>query len=438
MGELVDCYAVEIPIKSSNVVLNLVKRSIRDFDSIPLLHLRRLAKPAYLPAHLRVQLPSSDNSPSPTDASTSTGSDTSPSISRSTSPASPTGSPPPTATPRPQTIVLLVCPIHLVSSERLTAILSTAAPFLPSPTLQVSPYPLKLLTLPAPLHPPTTGQAASSWTATHWPTVYKRNNPFGAHPAIVSRAESEIKDVAGKWLQLAQSVGQVCKEQGWGIGAGCVIVERSGGNNGKERSQTPTKKWERVVAVAGDARWYGRPDGTNTAATSQVESNPLAHAVMRAIAMVANKRLALGSDPSKKEQLLSSEPDYPFLSKPLTPLEARYASTTDNLSHNGYLCLDLELYVSHEPCVGCAMAALHSRFGRLVFGRRMQRTGALVAEVQAGKAFVDGGLGYGLFWRPELNWKGLVWQFQREVDTDGSEVCEENGADEPFSEETSV
>lgn len=50
----------------------------------------------------------------------------------------------------------------------------------------------------------------------------------------------------------------------------------------------------------------------------------------------------------------------------------------------------------------CSMAMIHSRFTRVVFERRMHNTGALTAE---------GLLGYGLFWRKELNWTMLAWQW---------------------------
>jgi len=40
----------------------------------------------------------------------------------------------------------------------------------------------------------------------------------------------------------------------------------------------------------------------------------------------------------------------------------------------------------------------------------MPLTGAMMA---------DGGLGYGLFWRPELNWKFLCWRWEDDGDFGG-------------------
>ncbi|WP_425430210.1 tRNA adenosine(34) deaminase TadA [Cedecea neteri] len=42
-----------------------------------------------------------------------------------------------------------------------------------------------------------------------------------------------------------------------------------------------------------------------------------------------------------------------------------------------YRLLDTTLYVTLEPCVMCAGAMVHSRIGRLVFGARDAKTGAI-------------------------------------------------------------
>jgi len=89
-----------------------------------------------------------------------------------------------------------------------------------------------------------------------------------------------------------------------------------------------------------------------------------------------------------------------FQDSPLFEIEAENSRQSGN--GDGYLCHGLEIYCSHEPCVMCSMAIVHSRFGKVVFARRMQQTGGLCA---------DGDLGHGLFWRKELNWTMLGWQW---------------------------
>lgn len=45
-----------------------------------------------------------------------------------------------------------------------------------------------------------------------------------------------------------------------------------------------------------------------------------------------------------------------------------------------YLCLDFDVYTTHEPCSMCAMALVHSRIRRCIFIRSMPQTGSLKAE----------------------------------------------------------
>ncbi|CAI4046810.1 hypothetical protein SKDZ_12G3460 [Saccharomyces kudriavzevii ZP591] len=42
-----------------------------------------------------------------------------------------------------------------------------------------------------------------------------------------------------------------------------------------------------------------------------------------------------------------------------------------------YLCLDYDVYLTHEPCSMCSMALVHSRVRRVIFLAQMQRTGCL-------------------------------------------------------------
>ena len=132
--------------------------------------------------------------------------------------------------------------------------------------------------------------------------------------------------------------------------------------------------------------------------------NVMAHAVQRAIAIVAKKRLRMaGTNPTLLDRSL-------FCDIPLTAVEEG-PYEQDNIAANGYLCVDLDIYLTHEPCVMCSMAILHSRFRRCIFAKRMPLTGGMTADT-AGNATNPGkGLQHGIFWRPsELNWKFLAWE----------------------------
>lgn len=259
---------------------------------------------------------------------------------------------------------------------------------------------LHLRTIPVPALAPTSAAQAAYWTEKYWPTVFRNTNPYGPHPSILRRAELELLADGGPegWMNLAQQVARESMAAGAGIEVGAVILNRN--SKGKK---------DAVVAAAGDFR---RQNNTLLSNFSDVcgSGNVMGHAVMRAIGMVAKKRVLV--DGNRLEEWAPSENGgerTPFLDAPMTPSEEWYFRL-DSLDANGYLCLDLEIFVTHEPCLMCSMALLHSRFGRVVFGRRMPKTGALTAEGD----FIRGkqSLGYGLFWRPvELNWRLLCWEF---------------------------
>lgn len=264
--------------------------------------------------------------------------------------------------------------------------------FAPLRVPQMKASQLQLRTINVPLLPPTSKDQASRWSQDFWPTIYKKHNPFGPHPSIVSRAENEMRAFAGKWMGAAESAGVDVSENGIGEPIGAVVVDRNS-------SRGPS-----VVVVAGDARWY-------RAGEKKGSGNVLAHAVMRAIGLIARKRRALLGEiiEDRTDPVTSSF----FEDQPLTSAEID-AYSRDTLAPGGYLCLGLDIYVTHEPCTMCSMAILHSRFGRIIFWERLPQTGGLAVE--QGKAIVDcpsnsASPSYGLFWRPELNWKLLAWRW---------------------------
>lgn len=265
-------------------------------------------------------------------------------------------------------LFLLVGATSLISPEELRNALS--------PILD----PIIICSIKVPRLAPTSQEQAKLWSSQYWPIVYKKSNPFGPHPAIVSRAEEELNEEVGKWMDLATEVAQSSSSAGIGEEIGAVVVERKNGV-------------ARILAVVGDARWMNWPKFG--------PGNVTAHAALRAIAMVAD---GIKIQEENKAGMVSEKgtPDGKmiFRDQPLNTLETNHHKSAEWV--DGYLCHELELYITHEPCVMCSMAIVHSRFGRVIFGNRMPKTGGFCADSE---------LGHGLFWRKELNWSLLAWQW---------------------------
>ncbi len=321
------------------VFYSLIRSLIPNDGGLDLQHLRRFVKYEHVPEDVRIAFSAARTNSAETDASTK--------------------------------LYLVIGSTNALPEQTLIESLSATISDLTICSIQV------------PLLAPTSQEQATLWTAKYWPTVYKKSNPFGPHPSIVSRAEEEIRDDTKRWLDLAADVAQEASTTGCGEPVGVVIVERRDGN-------------ARAVAIAGDARWLAWPRGGS--------GNVAAHAALRAIALVAEGLKARDRtelDEQESCATIMEEVDI-FHDKSFLLLEKEYYDPSGN--ENGYLCHELEIYCTHEPCVMCSMAIVHSRFGRVIFENRMPVTGGLCA---------DGDLGHGLFWRKELNWTLLAWQWLR-------------------------
>jgi tRNA-specific adenosine deaminase 3 len=373
-----------------------VQAAIPDFKTAEISHLRRVVQFKYLPPHLQKQfypptrLPRGDDDNPAAPALLSA----SPSLAL----VHDTPSPPPPVDDSRETAgedsaerfdlvrYFLLCPTKHIQHADLFALLRQCPPF--DTKNAIAP---RVFYVTVPALAPISAEQAALWSDKYWPISYKNTNPYGPHPSLVQRNAAEIEGEAGGWLALASTAGKQISEQCLGEDIGVVVVDRMKG--------TP-----HVIAVAGDCRWRS-PTGTTEEHTGT--GNVMAHAVQRAIAMVAKKRLrAAGTDPALLDRSL-------FCDSPLTAVEEEYYEK-DNIASSGYLCVDLDIYLTHEPCLMCSMAILHSRFRRCIFSTRMSRTGGMTSD-SVDETPLSGGLKHGLFWRPtELNWKFLAWEFKEE------------------------
>lgn len=67
-----------------------------------------------------------------------------------------------------------------------------------------------------------------------------------------------------------------------------------------------------------------------------------------------------------------------------------------------YLCLNMHVYITHEPCVMCAMALNHSRISKLFYIKSVPETGGIEPT--------SGG-GHSVHWNKNLNWQYEAWRY---------------------------
>ncbi|KAI2465716.1 cytidine deaminase-like protein [Annulohypoxylon bovei var. microspora] len=356
---LCQVYVTRAPQKSASGIIDAAKRVAGDNDTARNLpHLRRCIKPADLPPHLKTAFVNEGNGRS-------------------------------VHMTKAQWLYIILGPKKELSYEGLQKELRL---------VDGMEEELWLGEITVPLLAPTSQVQANMWSQEFWQTIYRKNNPLGPHPSTISRTETTVARDAAVWIAVAQNIAEKAYKAGMGEPIGAVIVKQA-----KETTQ--------IVAIAGDARWHEH-DGS-----FGCTGNPMSHAALRAISMVAQKLVRAESRPESEEQIMEFEcfKDRPLLHDEQTVFDL------DHPSPDGYLCHDLELYLTHEPCTMCSMGILHSRMGKIVFCRRMPLTGGMTSEDRAHDVCEDsgdcegscgGGQGLGLHWRKELNWTLLGWEFE--------------------------
>ncbi|KAI5458002.1 cytidine deaminase-like protein [Mariannaea sp. PMI_226] len=349
---ITQAWITRAPTKQANDVITALRNMQPDASANPLPHLRRCSKPADLPAHLKTQF--MNDSP----------------VGRQIHTAKSTW------------IYIIIGEVKDFDKEDIVSAVSG---------IEGLEKDIFIAQIPIPLLAPTSQVQAAMWSSQFWPTVYRKNNPLGPHPSMVARGTEEIKEDASLWMALAHRVALQAKEAGIGEAIGAVIVQRDGGK-------------VELVGLAGDARWHQESSGGLLGA-----SNPMTHCVLRAISMVAQKLVRHERRAANLPVVVPNLEYDAFQDSPLIELE-RQCFDQEHPNKDGYLCHSLELYVTHEPCVSCSMGILHSRMGRAVFCSHMPRSGGLSSDDRPD----GGGRGLGLFWRRELNWSLMAWEWERE------------------------
>jgi tRNA-specific adenosine deaminase 3 len=155
----------------------------------------------------------------------------------------------------------------------------------------------------------------------------------------------------------------------------------------------------------------------------------------------SNLTIDPSTDPSQSQlhhPPLPAPPPSTIVADPAIQTTMPTAPRIRTRSQGGYLCTDLDVYLSHEPCLCCSMGILLSRFRAVIFPRRGRlESGGLASEpviapvadgleetASAGASAVDGQSEreyYGLHWRKELNWRALGFEFVEDGDVEGED-----------------
>jgi len=396
----------------------------------------------------------------------------------STGSSSPKGHSPPKKPVKQNILHLLIAPKPAIE---LTTIYGILRPLLFPSFPEVS-------TIEVPLHASISQEQADEWSTLYWPAIYKRGNPFGPHPPYVEQTINRTLPKVPEYMALVREAAKQALNSGNGIEVGALVVDPSN---------------EEVVAIAGDGRQM--TFGGDEEASGCMWGNPLEHAVMRVVGMVAAKRklredLEIGTKIDIEEGIaMMKDRENTLRHIPSTDIEKAYfysinkkqlaatAIFTDNsvttpitgedtatlidtekkgrgdtsnpvcndvyrstnvfvqgFKETGeYLCHNHIVYLTHEPCVMCSMALIHSRIGMVVIDgrkkagrpgwgglyvggsqhfrpaeerrrqqRRKERKDSEGSGSEVEKSSDSGmGAGYGLFWRKELNWKFLAFEW---------------------------
>ncbi|KAL3466541.1 hypothetical protein BJX64DRAFT_284478 [Aspergillus heterothallicus] len=472
-------YVAEVNVKSAAKVVKVLDAAIPRDPARPMNHLRRFAKQGNLPSHLHPLL--LGDSPSPQSIFVLI--------------------PPPL--PEVELLQELLAPFTLNQSTPS----NTQPQANPAGQVQVTLHTIKVPTLPPLSASQASKWTKELWPVVYNPAAARAT--VAPPVQVLNRTREFIQPDAGWYLSLAREVAREALHSGRGRGVGAVVVDPEIVERILDVGGDMEERWaDAIVAVAGDARYSrreaGQPSvaelhtggGPNPAAAgydADLEGGPDLHALMRAAEIIAYKRRVGDPDAESDRPDLSPLEEY-FTAQldstataeskaeaqdtdtdvtqvpekyqktgmdesqaiPITSVSntAPHAEEEGSLTsalrirpraQGGYLCTDLDVYLTHEPCICCCMALLLSRFRSVIY----PQTGRMVSGGLASEPVIEpvpvpeaemtetpqhsehsehsaneanpkkSRQYYGLHWRKELNWRALGFEFVEDAPQGG-------------------
>jgi tRNA-specific adenosine deaminase 3 len=219
----------------------------------------------------------------------------------------------------------VVSPVLDISLDALTESLSSSSAFkdLPIPTLSI---------LEVPANPARTPAQAKEWSQAYWPVVH---TPIKEDVLAKNRAESFSRGKVEWMRSMCQQVIQLSQQARKRGDHGIVCLAAESWDASVHALRGTKKNKPVILGKAFDSR--------------KTSKNPFGHAAMNLIAQVAELDTT-----DKRPHLPSSEAAY-------------------------YLT-GLTVFMTHEPCLLCSMALLHSRITTLVYVKSSPGAGGCGSE----------------------------------------------------------
>ncbi|GBC00524.1 hypothetical protein RclHR1_03890009 [Rhizophagus clarus] len=112
--------------------------------------------------------------------------------------------------------------------------------------------------------------------------------------------------------------------------------------------------------------------------TRNSTKNPLRHAILNCINNVASSEKSNCLEKSNKVEIIQNQKvDNVVIN--FNSESFSYQQKDDNNNENKitYLCKGFDIFITHEPCIMCSMALVHSRIGRVFYGHSNTVSGGL-------------------------------------------------------------